>query len=99
MDPFLRFVLPIFDAEMPSPATALPDVSSGAHSFAQLPEHVLLPPLSFSNRYKVRPLPSTRIRPVFTVRTWSFAFVVAWWTGCADAGAMMAMQPTTAANA
>src|SRR5882757_1663493 len=58
---------------MPLPATGLPVTTSGGQLTAQLPEHLLLPPVSFLNRYKVRPRESTRIFPKPVRRTWTVA--------------------------
>ena len=50
----LDFV-PIFAADTPLPAFALPWVRYGDQTLAQAPEQALLPCLSFSNRYSVMP--------------------------------------------
>src|SRR3954447_15629558 len=52
--------------------TSLPSAFRGGQTLAQEPLHVLCGPLSFSNRYRVRPWPSTStvpsfVRPVATV--------------------------------
>src|SRR5262245_36346817 len=44
-------------------AIHLPLASRGGQYAVHTPQHSLWPFLSFSNRYSVRPLPSTRIRP------------------------------------
>src|SRR4029453_19249884 len=51
------------DAVSPLPAVGLPVVVTGGHSAAHAPEQVLFEPVSFSNRYTVRPVESTRILP------------------------------------
>src|SRR4029450_5319366 len=51
------------DAVSPLPAVGLPVVVTGGHSWAPAPEHTLFGPVSFSNRYTVRPVESTRILP------------------------------------
>jgi hypothetical protein len=50
-------------AETPAFAAGAPLVVSGGHAVAQAPSQRLELPLSASNRYSVRPLPSTRILP------------------------------------
>src|ERR671923_2323731 len=42
---------------------------SGGHAFAHAPLQALWVPLSFSNRYIVRPEPSTMMRPSLVLRT------------------------------
>jgi hypothetical protein len=54
-------------------AVGLPVTSSGGQATAQLPEHLLFPPVSFLNRYKVRPRESTRIFPKPVRRTLTVA--------------------------
>jgi hypothetical protein len=54
---------------MPLPAAVLPVASRGGQLTAQLPEHLLFPPVSFLNSYKVRPRESTRIFPKPVLRT------------------------------
>src|SRR3954470_23135860 len=51
---------------MLEPACGSPSVSSGGQASAQGPSHADLPFLSFSNKYSVIPLPSTRIEPKLT---------------------------------
>src|SRR3954447_21311384 len=58
-------MLPSFEAVSPAPAVAPPFVVSGGHTLAHAPPHALALPLSASNRYSVRPVPSTRILPSF----------------------------------
>src|SRR6187200_1288871 len=69
MAPSERVVVPRLFATAPVPAVALPFVISGGQSLAHSPEQALLPFLSFSNRYSVRPWASTRIRPRSVLRT------------------------------
>src|SRR3954466_8440137 len=45
--------------------TSLPSAFRGGQTLAQEPLHVLCGPLSFSNRYRVRPWPSTSTVPSF----------------------------------
>ena len=56
-------VVPSAEAETPPPGAGLPLVVSGGHTEAHEPEQDDLPPVSFSKRYRVRPLASTRIFP------------------------------------
>src|SRR4051794_10246136 len=58
---------------MPGPATGLPCAVSGGHTVAQAPLHLLVVPLSASNRYRVRPRLSTRMVPSFELAVLSEA--------------------------
>ena len=66
-----RVIVPSSEAVSPVPAVGLPVVSSGGHAVAHAPVHALLAPTSALNRYTVRPVESTRIRPkrLFATRT------------------------------
>src|SRR5262249_10424847 len=57
--------VPSSDAAALPRAVGLARVSSGGQYAAQVPEQALRLRVSFSNRYSVRPLPSTRMRPSF----------------------------------
>ena len=78
----------IRDAVAPAPAFGVPVVVSGGQAFAQAPKHVLLAPLSFSNRYSVRPCASTRILPSLVARTPTTAL----WA-CLAADVVVALGP------
>ena len=58
------------------PACGLPFVVSGGQALAQAPKHVLFAPVSFSNRYSVRPCASMRILPSLVSRTPTTALFV-----------------------
>jgi hypothetical protein len=66
--PSVRFVTPSLAAATPGPAFALPPVVSGGQTLAHAPSQLLIAPLSFSKRYRVRPRASTTIRPSFVRR-------------------------------
>ena len=66
-----RVIVPSLEAVKPVPAVGLPLASSGGHAVAHAPVHALLAPTSALNRYRVRPVESTRIdpRPLFATPT------------------------------
>ena len=59
----LRLMVPSIDAVTPLPALGVPLVWSTGHAAAHAPAQADWLGWSFSNRYSVRPLPSTRIIP------------------------------------
>ena len=61
--PSERVIVPSLEALSAEPAVGLPVASSGGHAVAHAPEHALVAPTSALNRYSVRPLELTRIRP------------------------------------
>jgi hypothetical protein len=71
--PSERVVVPRSDAVTPLPAFGVPLVRNGGQALAQAPEHVLFEPVSFSNRYRVRPCESTRILPRPVLLTFTVA--------------------------
>src|SRR4051812_46073979 len=62
-------VVPTSEAVVPEPAVGVPDTVAGGPGGGRGGGHRVFGPLSFSNRYTVRPAESTRIRPraVFAV--------------------------------
>src|SRR6266516_4076550 len=50
-------------ADAPPDACGVPDTGTGGQNEAQLPSQVEAGPVSFANRYKVRPCGSTRTSP------------------------------------
>src|SRR3954452_4792566 len=54
---------PTRDAFAPLPTVGVPFTISGGHAVVHSPEHALVVPESFVNRYNVRPCESTRIVP------------------------------------
>src|SRR3954464_15598764 len=87
-------VVPSNEAFTPLPATGLPLVRSGGQAVAQAPVHALVVPVSFLNRYRVRPCESTRIfpRPLFATSTVAEPCAL----GAADALELLLPQPATA---
>src|SRR5713101_1995772 len=63
MVPSERVIVPSSDWLTPPPACGVPLTVTGGHAAAHAPVHVDVPPLSASNRYIVRPWPSTRALP------------------------------------
>jgi hypothetical protein len=58
-----RVVVASLEAVSPVPTDGLPVASSGGHAVAHAPVHALFVPRSALNRYRVRPVEPTRIRP------------------------------------
>src|SRR3954453_7750167 len=76
-----RGVVPSIEAFAPLPAVGLPLARSGGRALAQAPEHMLFVPVSFWNRYSVRPWESTRTvprLPAFAVPTVAACPDVVW---------------------
>jgi hypothetical protein len=66
-------VVPSSEAFTPVPAFGFSFVRNGGQRLAQAPKHVLFGPVSFSNRYRLRPRESTRILPRLVVLTLTVA--------------------------
>ena len=62
-------MVPTSEAFAPPPTVGLPLARTGGQARAQAPLHALFVPLSFLNRYTVRPFESTRIFPRPVVAT------------------------------
>jgi hypothetical protein len=71
--PSERVVVPSSAAVTPVPAIGFPFVPNGGQAVAQAPKHVLFDPVSFSNRYRLRPEESTRILPRLVLLTLTVA--------------------------
>ena len=63
MVPSLRLTVPSSEAFTPLPAAGLPCVVTGTQAIAHVPEQWLLPLVSFSKRYSVRPFELTTTLP------------------------------------
>src|SRR5260370_498624 len=63
MVPSERVIVPSSDWLTPLLACGVPLTATGGHAAAHVPVHADVPPLSASNRYIVRPWPSTRALP------------------------------------